>query len=312
MSPLVSVVIPTKNRPEPLAEALRSVAAQTVDEVEVVVVNDGGVDVSHVIAEFAGELSTQLVNRDSSQGVGDARNAALDVARGKYVSFLDDDDLYLPGHLARALKVLEQGDVDFVHANAGVRTDRGAPVEQTARNYDLPSDVEFLHVLNFVPPLSVVCRNPRDLPGARFDVDLPLCEDWEMWLRLIRVHGYRCANVPEVTAIYHRLENSSSMTADADYNLDGFQSFFDCWKRICARYPVAADSRAARYRQFGVLMHEIIIERLIANVQLPHLYYEDILHILFDGFTGKYPDDEVRARMETLLDSARQSDAMTS
>lgn len=305
MSPLVSVVLATRNRPGTLAEALRSVADQTVDEVEVVVVNDAGSDVSHVVAEFAGELSVQLVNLQVNSGVSTARNTALDLSRGKYVSFLDDDDIYLPDHLALALKLLEPGDADFVHVKTAVRPDRVTPADQLTLFYDLPTDVEFLHVLNYIPTMAAVCRNPRDLPGARFDVGLPLAEDWDMWLRLIREHGFRAGNVTEVTALYHRIEDSTSMSADADHDVVGFQSFFDCWKTICARFPVAADSRAARYREFGVLMHEIILERLVANVQLPHTYYEHILHILFDGFTGKFPDDEVPARMAALLDSGR-------
>lgn len=305
MSPLVSVVVPTKNRPGTLAEALRSVAEQTVDDVEVVVVNDAGPDVSHIVAEFAGELSVQLVNHEVNRGVSTARNTGLDLTRGKYVSFLDDDDIFLPNHLALALKLLEPGDADFVHVNTVVRTDRVTPADQLTLAYDLPTDVEFLHVVNYVPTMSAVCRNPRDLPGARFDVDLPLAEDWDMWLRLIREHGFRCANVTEVTAIYHRIEDSTSASIDADHDVDGFQSFYDCWKTICARFPVAADSRAARYREFGVLMHEIVLERLVESIRLPHTYYEHILHILFDGFSGKFPDDEIPARMASYLDTGR-------
>ncbi len=305
MSPLVTVVIPTRNRPGTLSEALHSIAEQTVDDVEVVVVNDAGDDVSHVVSEFTGELAVRLVDHHVNRGVSAARNTALDLARGKYVSFLDDDDLYLPNHLALALKLLEPGDVDFVHANVAVRTDRVTPAEQISLLYDLPTNEEFLHVMNYVPTMGAICRNPRDLPGARFDVGLALGEDWDMWLRLIREHGFRCGNVPEVTVLYHRIEDSASATIDADHDVDGFQHFFDCWKAVCARFQVASDSRAALYRKYGVIMHEIILERLVANVALPHAYYEHILHILFDGFTGKFPDDEVPARMAAFLDTAR-------
>jgi glycosyltransferase involved in cell wall biosynthesis len=98
--PLFSVIVPTRDRPELLARALASVLAQTVEDYEVVVVDDGGPRP----VEVPEDRRVDLVRRDRPGGAAAARNAGLLRARGRYVTFLDDDDLYTADRLEIALE----------------------------------------------------------------------------------------------------------------------------------------------------------------------------------------------------------------
>jgi glycosyltransferase involved in cell wall biosynthesis len=108
-TPLVSVVIPTYNQPELLLETLASVFAQTLDDFEVVVINDGSTDdTAHQLRRARDRYGGRLrVVTQSNAGIGAARNRGLDEARGRYVALLDHDDLWMPGKLATQVAFME-------------------------------------------------------------------------------------------------------------------------------------------------------------------------------------------------------------
>ena len=107
-TPLVSVIIPTHNRPELLSEALASVVAQTMTDWQVIIVDDGStpaVNEQQIQAQFGTKF--QVLRHAVAQGVSSAKNTGIKAAIGKYLAFLDDDDLFAPTYLASAIEVLE-------------------------------------------------------------------------------------------------------------------------------------------------------------------------------------------------------------
>ncbi len=109
--PLISVVIPSKNRPHFLRAAVESVLQQTYQNVEVVVVDDG----SMPAAQLAADSRITLIRFEKSRGAAAARNYGLQIAKGKYVALLDDDDYYYPHKLAMQLAyLLAHPEVDLV------------------------------------------------------------------------------------------------------------------------------------------------------------------------------------------------------
>ncbi|WP_063744392.1 glycosyltransferase family A protein [Streptomyces sp. Amel2xE9] len=115
---MISVIIPTADRPGPLHRALRSVARQTFRDFEVIVVRDGGATVHPVIEGWCHELPITLIEIDPRRGVSHARNTGLAAARGEFIAFLDDDDIYLPQHLAATHRALTAGHADAVYGGA--------------------------------------------------------------------------------------------------------------------------------------------------------------------------------------------------
>ncbi|MCB2187946.1 MAG: glycosyltransferase family 2 protein [Deltaproteobacteria bacterium] len=116
-APLVSVIIPVYNGAAFLARAVESVLAQTLDDLEVIVVDDGSQDASgDVAARLAAAHASVRLLRQVNQGPGAARNAGAAVAQGRFVAYCDADDLWLPGKLSRQMPLFEDPAVALVYS----------------------------------------------------------------------------------------------------------------------------------------------------------------------------------------------------
>ncbi len=272
--PLVRVIVPTLNRPVELGQALASIAGQQgVDlaEVEVIVVNDGGTPVEAVIAEARDRsLPVALVTHPRRLGLPSARNTGLDRAHSRYVAFLDDDDVFLPRHLATALTGLESG-VNGVATTCLVtdhRIDPALPVGE-AVVWDVGFDPLLLEACNLFPVHTAVLRRPAT---ARLDPGLPAIEDWDFWLRLTREHGYRFTRLPEPTVVYHRAPQASSMIGAVAESATAMAEFSGLVRRIWSRWP-ATTARSARFRLYSGIMHWQVLGALATGQPLNLHYY---------------------------------------
>jgi glycosyltransferase involved in cell wall biosynthesis len=109
--PLVSVVIPTHNRPDMLHEAIASVRAQTFSDYEVIVVCNGAN--SRDLARYATITGIDLIVTNR-KGIGLALNIGIEAARGEWIAFLDDDDLWEPNKLEMQLQVANSANADVI------------------------------------------------------------------------------------------------------------------------------------------------------------------------------------------------------
>ena len=132
-SPLVSALVPVFNGETFLAQALDSALAQTMDSLEVIVVNDGSTDGSGDIARrYASSHPGRFVYVEQpNAGLPSARNAAIRVARGRYLALLDSDDIWLPEHLATVASVLEaDSSLALGHTNITFVGQDGRPIDR--------------------------------------------------------------------------------------------------------------------------------------------------------------------------------------
>lgn len=291
---LVSVVIPTHNRPERLAVALSSVAAQGLgDSLEVIVVNDHGLAVDEVVEAASAQLKIRLIDRAVSGGPSAARNAALEVAAGQFVAFLDDDDVYAPNHLATVLPILQAG-ADLVHVDTPIARTRvtGSTIAdaEVFVRLDFPSDRNLLDVTNHIPPTAVVCRSPRAV-DAWFDPDLPVVEDWEFWLRLVHQHRYQVVHQPGTTIALHRIPGVASLTTPTSDDVKALRVFEDYWRLVCERWP-ASTRRAEEVRQYMPKMYQMAYAMMEAGTPLDHHYYERTLRVLYHALGEPAPSPE--------------------
>jgi glycosyltransferase involved in cell wall biosynthesis len=213
--PLVSVIMPCFNAERHVEEAVRSVMAQTQPGVELIVVDDGSTDasadiVSRLAAEFPGRITME---RQSRAGPYPARNLGLTLARGDYVAFLDADDWWSNDCIAKLLAPL-LGDADLALAycgwqNVGLEGGRGAPYVPP----DYQQGDKATRFLTAAAPwpihAALVRRSVIEKVGG-FDVDLPTCMDYDLWLRI--AVSRRIALVPEVLAFY-RHESAGQITS---------------------------------------------------------------------------------------------------
>ena len=110
--PLVSVVIPSYNRRDTLGRAIESVKLQRLDNIEIVVVDDGSEDdtVNYVKSLHSSDPRIRLIEHDVNRGEAAARNTGVKSALGDYIAFLDSDDEWLSGKLEAQIKVMQQAD----------------------------------------------------------------------------------------------------------------------------------------------------------------------------------------------------------
>jgi glycosyltransferase involved in cell wall biosynthesis len=185
MMPEVSVVVPTHNRAVLLCQTLRSAVAQREVDLEVVVVDDGSADGTGEAVAGLRDDRVRLVRHERSQGVSAARNRGIAEARGAWVAFLDDDDLWAPQKLASQLAAAAAAGAGWAYAGA-VEVDAAG---RLLGGHPPPSAGELVAELrrrNLMPAGSsnVVARADVLAAAGGFDPALRHMADWDLWLRL--------------------------------------------------------------------------------------------------------------------------------
>lgn len=183
--PSVSVIVRTKDRPDLLAEALASLAAQTYTRAEVVLVNDGGAP-----PPIPTDLSCPVVRVDlpETRGRAAAAQCGIDAATGSHVCFLDDDDLAAPEHLATLTGMVQGAGVRVAYTDAAVAIYELGGAGWACRERRLPYsrdfDPDLLLLDNYIPFNTLLIE--RELLGAAgpLDASLPFFEDWDLLIRL--------------------------------------------------------------------------------------------------------------------------------
>lgn len=306
MSPLISVVVPTFNRPSLLGQALTSISTQrdVPGNVEVVVVNDGGCDVTAVVnGARDGGLAVRLVDLERNRGLATARNVGVQAARGEFLAFLDDDDVFLPNHLSLALGALGAGGADLAYTVCVVRQSRVDPTDPpmlTAAT-SFPFDPDLLSVANFMPVHTAVLRRPPE--SARFDPALPALEDWDMWLRLARNHRYRFVHIPQPTVVYHRIASEASMVGSTVSDGMALARFGTLTEQLWRRWP-ALTPKAAHFRLYIAVMYWHALARLASGQPLGDQYFQRCVEEIAAVWHERRPETGLRQR---IIESIKES-----
>jgi glycosyltransferase involved in cell wall biosynthesis len=182
----VSVVIPTFNRRGLVHEAVASVCAQDAAPDEVVVVDDGSTD--GTAAALARTFGTRIrIVCTDHRGVSAARNRGVAESRGELIAFLDSDDLWLPGQLAAQVAFFVQhADADICQTEE-IWIRNGVRVNPCAHHRKPSGDVfEPSLQLCLISPSAVMLRRRLFERVGGFDENLPVCEDYDLWLRIAR------------------------------------------------------------------------------------------------------------------------------
>lgn len=185
---LVSVIIPTYNRAAWVAEAVASVLAQTWQDFELLVVDDGSTDATLEALAPWRERLIYLRTREN-RGVAAARNLGAKAAQGRWLAFLDSDDLWRPRKLERQVAYLEAHpelricQTDELWVRHGRRVNPPVSHRKQGGRIFLPSLGRCL-----VSPSAVMLCRRLFWEAGGFDESLPACEDYDLWLRLAWRH----------------------------------------------------------------------------------------------------------------------------
>ncbi len=222
-TPLLSVVIPTRNRAQLVRDAIRCAHAQREGEVEVIVVDDASTDSTAELLDREFGDGIRLLRLEHRRGPGGARNAGARLARGELVSFLDSDDIWLPGKLDAELELFARFEAEVVVCDSQTffedavdgesRFTQNGLLETTGREAMLANDCQWLwtNSLNTAHTSSITARREAlaRLGEKLFAEDLVCCEDWEFQMRLY--HPARVVVLPQVFTHVRRFVDESRM-----------------------------------------------------------------------------------------------------
>ncbi|MBS0475546.1 MAG: glycosyltransferase family 2 protein [Proteobacteria bacterium] len=213
-APAVSVVIPAYNAAWCVSRAIDSVLAQTFDDFELIVADDGSTDDTRVVLQSYGDR-VRIVGKPNG-GLSSARNAGIDAARGRYVAFLDADDWWLPEKLARQVELMTaHTDLVFCSTAARIESPDGERLgEWACASSPLPT-LEAIFATNAHVAGSgsaVMARRDAFSRTGGFDESLRSLEDIDMWMRLAAVGAYACVNEPHAVI----LKRPGSMSGNLD------------------------------------------------------------------------------------------------
>lgn len=255
--PEISVVIPTYNYGRYLPTAIDSVLAQQGVDVEVVVVDDGSTDnTQEVLGAYVGRIR---VLQQNNQGAPAARNLGLQEARGEFILFLDADDRLLPDALLSRLEYLRlHPECDWVYGPQEYRSEHGGDdtvdwdYSRFAYRYARQGNILAYLLLGELIQTSTVlarCETVRQIGGFR--LDLPVLQDYELWLRLAAVARVGYVEESNVVVMTHPSSLSHS-------SKDNYRTLLMILEDAEARYPQAVRELGYAWRK---RMAKVLLER---------------------------------------------------
>ena len=182
--PKVSVIIPTYNRLPLLKEAVDSVLRQDFEDFELIVVDDGSTDgTGSEIKPYGGRV--RLLQHPQNRGVSAARNTGVLHAKGKYIAFLDSDDLWVKGKLRIQVSFLDENPPYPLCYTDEIWIRRGRRVNPKLKHAKYSGWIfEKCLPLCILSPSSAMMRKTLLTKVGLFDEALPVCEDYDFWLRV--------------------------------------------------------------------------------------------------------------------------------
>ena len=255
MEKLVSIIIPTYNSADFIADTLASVQQQTYPNWEVILVDDGSTDITLAIAQNIAQTDhrIRIFKNPTNSGTGVTRNNALHHCQGNYIAFLDADDVWKPNKLERQLQFMQEQQQPFTFSFYECIDEAGNPLHKLV---EAPRNLPYrqLFFCNYVGNLTGIYD--ADFFGKIAISSIRKRQDWMLWLTILK--KLKSAKpVPESLA-YYRIRNNSlsaSKVALLQHNFAVYRQFH--------RYNFVA----ALFIMLGFLFTQLLIKpRYIKNV----------------------------------------------
>lgn len=205
--PTVSIILPCYNGERWLPETISSIRAQTFQDFELIIIDDGSTDGTPALLESVAREPRIKVIRQSNRGIPATHNRGLEESRGEFIAFIHQDDLWLPEKLALQVEAFRRGD-----PSVGVVYGQAYHIDETGRVIKLRQPPEypqiellrrFIEEGNFVPIITTLIRRACfDRVGLQ-DETLYGCDDYDLWLRLAPHFAFLRLDVPLAKLRYH-------------------------------------------------------------------------------------------------------------
>lgn len=219
-SPLISIYLPTHNRLTNLKRAVASIQAQQYTHWQLIIINDGSKDATKQYLEElqAAEAKVTVIHHDIAKGACAARNAAINIAEGEFITGLDDDDEFTPDRLTY---FLSHWSVEYSSLCTPVTICKGK--QQTPHPFFIGElSLDDLLVINKVGN-QLFCKTEDLRAIGGFDETFKAWQDYDTWVRFFKQHG-KGLKLPRPTYLQYEEQNESSITRSPN-RLIGFNQF---------------------------------------------------------------------------------------
>ena len=210
MAELVSIITPSYNSEKYIKNTIDSVIAQTYQDWEMIIVDDCSSDSTCEIVEKISqeEPRVKLIRQEQNGGAAKARNRALENSKGRFIAYLDADDIWYPTKLEKQVSFMKEKKAGFSCASYEVIDDSGKPLNKEVHMLEKVNYVGFLtnnllQTVGIMADTSIVDKKLLVMP------DLRRRQDAATWLQVLKA-GNDCYGVDEVLAQYRRAANSLS------------------------------------------------------------------------------------------------------
>ncbi len=206
--PIVSVIMPAFNAEKTIAESIESVLRQTMDDWELIICDDGSHDKTMPMVEKYAEADgrIRLLANQYKKGAAGARNSAIDSSKGRYIAFLDSDDLWHEQKLEKQLAFMKENGVAFSYTDYRMFIEHQSNGKDllTADRYDFNDIVKYCNI----GCLTVMLDKAFWKEAIRF----PFCkkEDYALWMILLKNRKIQAARCPGILSYYRKQANSIS------------------------------------------------------------------------------------------------------
>jgi glycosyltransferase involved in cell wall biosynthesis len=258
-SPLVSVVIPVYKVERYIDETLKSVLAQTYTHLEIIIVDDESPDGSVEICQSYNDPRIRIIHQ-KNRGLAGARNTGIRHSQGKYIAFLDSDDVWLPQKIEYHVNHLESSP------EVGVSFCRSAFIDDNSK----PLNIYQMPKLTDITPNHIFCRNPisngsvpvirrevleaikfpDDIQGQLednyFDEHFHQSEDIECWIRIVLQTSWRVEGIPQALTLYR--VNSMGLSASVEPQLQSWEAMVEKTRSYAPDFVTQWESLARAYQ----------------------------------------------------------------
>jgi glycosyltransferase involved in cell wall biosynthesis len=230
-NPLVSVVIPTYGRSEMLERAISSVLEQTYDNIEIIIIDDNGLNTQDqkyteiMLKSYINDEKIVYLKHENNAGGCAARNTGIKASSGEYIGFLDDDDEWLPEFASKHLEKLSNG-ADVVYCNFFSTED---PLRKEKRKMHTENKTGYVFndlIAGWCPDTTSMFMINKECfsTSGYFDESLQSFQDYDMWLTLAKNYKFDCCEAYLVVKYQHGFEQLARNPVKRQHALNTLQN----------------------------------------------------------------------------------------
>lgn len=210
MRDMISIITPSWNSEKYILETIKSVQAQTYKDWEILIIDDCSTDNTVKIVEYIIEYDSRvkLIKQKKNLGPGAARTRGVQIASGRYIAYLDADDVWLPEKLERQIEFMRNNNCFFSCTSYEVINDSGKSLKKYIH---MPSKMNYMDYLtnNVLQTVGIMIDTSKVNKKLLFMPNIRIGEDAATWLQVLKA-GYTCYGIDEILAKYRRTKDSLS------------------------------------------------------------------------------------------------------